>query len=63
MKSCAFELTTTGKKVDDDELKDYILNSLDGDYNPLIASINIVPSTTLTEYVLSTPPLIIANVC
>jgi hypothetical protein len=49
MKGFASELAAAGKKVDDDELKDYILNGLDGSYNPLVASINAVPSTTLND--------------
>ena len=49
MKGFASELAAVGKKVDDDELKDYILNGLDGDFNPIVASINYVPSTTLQD--------------
>ena len=43
MKGFASELSAAGKKVDDDAMKDYILNGLDGDYNPIVASINSVP--------------------
>ncbi|KAK1678516.1 hypothetical protein QYE76_039364 [Lolium multiflorum] len=49
MKGFVSELAAAGKHVDDDELKGYILNGLDGDYNPLVASINAVPSTTLND--------------
>ena len=49
MKGFASELSAAGKKVDEDEMKDYILNGLDGDYNPVVASINSVPSTTLND--------------
>jgi hypothetical protein len=49
MKGFILELAPAGKRVDDDELKGYILNGLDGDYNPLVASIKVVPSTTLND--------------
>ena len=49
MKGFASELAAAGKKVDDDELRDYILNGLDGTFNPLVASINANPSTTLND--------------
>jgi hypothetical protein len=49
MKGFASELAKTGKKVDYDEMKGYILNGLDSDYNPLIDSINSISSTTLTN--------------
>jgi hypothetical protein len=49
MRGFASELVAAGKRVDDDELKDYILNGLGGDYNSLVASINDVPSTTLND--------------
>ena len=49
MKAFASELAAAGRKVDDLELKEYILNGLDADYTPLVASINAVPSTTLTD--------------
>jgi hypothetical protein len=49
MKGYAFELAAAGKKVDDDELKDYILNGLDGTFNSLVAAVNVVPSTTLND--------------
>jgi hypothetical protein len=49
MRGFVSELVAAGKRVDDDKLKDYILNGLDEDYNSLVASINVVPSTTLNE--------------
>ncbi|KAK1699529.1 hypothetical protein QYE76_016226 [Lolium multiflorum] len=49
MKGFSSEFAVAGKIVDDDELKDYILNGLDGTFNNLIASINTVPSTTLSD--------------
>jgi hypothetical protein len=49
MKGYASELATAGKHVDDDELKDYILNGLDESFNSLVASINAVPSTSLSD--------------
>jgi hypothetical protein len=49
IKGFVSELAATGKRVDNDELKGYILNGLDGEYNPLVASINAVPSTTLND--------------
>jgi hypothetical protein len=47
LKGFTFEAADAGKKVDDDELKDYIINGLDGDYNSLVPSINAVPNTSL----------------
>ncbi|KAM0877932.1 hypothetical protein ACQ4PT_035216 [Festuca glaucescens] len=49
MKGYASELAAAGKPVDDDELKDYILNGLDGNFNALVAAINDVPSTSLND--------------
>ena len=49
MKGFAAELVATGKQVDDDEVRDYILAGLDGEYNSLVASINANPSTTLND--------------
>ncbi|KAK1620266.1 hypothetical protein QYE76_025783 [Lolium multiflorum] len=49
MKGFASELAAAGKTVDDDELKDYILNGLDGSFNSLVAAINAVPSTSLND--------------
>jgi hypothetical protein len=49
MKGFAFELATAGKKIHDDEMKSYLLNGLDCDYNSLVASINAVPRTTLID--------------
>ncbi|KAK1647074.1 hypothetical protein QYE76_064879 [Lolium multiflorum] len=49
MKGFASELAAIGKKVDDDELKGYILAGLDGDYTSLVSSINAVPTTTLND--------------
>ncbi|KAK1697320.1 hypothetical protein QYE76_014017 [Lolium multiflorum] len=49
MKGFASELAAAGKPVDDDELKDYILNGLDGNFNALVAAINAVPSTSLND--------------
>ncbi|KAK1611309.1 hypothetical protein QYE76_034982 [Lolium multiflorum] len=49
MKGYASELSAAGKPVDDDELKDYILNGLDGNFNALAAAINDVPSTSLSD--------------
>ena len=49
MKGFASELVAAGKGVDDDELRDYILNGLDSGYNSLVASINAVPTTMLHD--------------
>jgi hypothetical protein len=49
MKGYASELAAVRKPVDDDELKDYILNGLYGSFNPVIAAINVVPYTTLID--------------
>jgi hypothetical protein len=43
MKGFASELATAGKTVDDDELKDYMMNGLDGSYNGFVASLKVVP--------------------
>nr|XP_051221145.1 uncharacterized protein LOC127339321 [Lolium perenne] len=49
MEEYASELAAAGKPVDDDELKDYIMNGLDGSFNNLVAAINAVPSTSLHD--------------
>ncbi|KAK1617180.1 hypothetical protein QYE76_022697 [Lolium multiflorum] len=49
MKGFAAELSAAGKPVDEDELKDYMLNGLDNSFNPLVAAINVVPSTSLSD--------------
>jgi hypothetical protein len=49
MKGYASVLATAGKKVDDDELRDYIMNGLDGSYNGFVAALKVVPSTTLND--------------
>jgi hypothetical protein len=49
MKGFASELATIGKTVDDDELKDYIMNGLDGSYNVFVAALKVVPSTSLND--------------
>jgi hypothetical protein len=49
MKGFASELATAGKTVDDDELKDYIMNGLDGSYNGFVAALKVVPSTSLND--------------
>jgi hypothetical protein len=49
MKGYDSELAATGKPVDDEELKDYIMNGLDGSFNNLVAAINAVPSTSLND--------------
>ena len=49
MKGFTSELAAAGKKVDDDELKDYILNGLDGDYNPIVASSQANPAMKLND--------------
>jgi hypothetical protein len=40
MKGFATELFTAGRTIDDDELRDHILNNLDEEYNPLFALVN-----------------------
>jgi hypothetical protein len=49
MKGFAYELAAIWKKVDDDELKGYILADLDGEYTSLVSSVNAVPTTTLND--------------
>jgi hypothetical protein len=49
MKGFAFDFAAAGKKINDNEMKGYILNGIDGDYNPFVSSINEVTSTTLTD--------------
>jgi hypothetical protein len=51
MKGFVSELVVDGKRVDDDndELMGYTLTGLDGEYTLFVASINNVPTTTLTD--------------
>ena len=49
MKGFAMELAAAGKKIDDDELKGYILNGLGSDYTPFVTSLNATPNTTLAD--------------
>ena len=49
MKIFASELAAAGRLIDEDELKEYILGGLDGEYNSVVASINDVPTTTLAD--------------
>jgi hypothetical protein len=49
MKGFASELAAAGKPVDDDELKDYILNGLDCSYNGLVVAINAHTNTKLND--------------
>jgi hypothetical protein len=46
MKGFASALAAAGKPVDDDELKDYILNGLDGTFNSLVVVIRVIPTIT-----------------
>ena len=45
----ASELAAAGRIIDDDELKEYILGGLDGEYNSVVTSVNVVPTTTLAD--------------
>jgi hypothetical protein len=50
MKTLANEMTSTGKKLDDEELCSYILDGLDVEYNSLVSSITArTESITLGE--------------
>ena len=50
MKGFASELAATGRIIDDEELKEYILGGLDAqEYTSLVTSVNANPSTTLQD--------------
>ena len=41
MKGLADEMAAAGKKLDDDDIIEYILNGLDAEYNPFVSSMTI----------------------
>ena len=45
----ASELSVAGRIIDDDELKEYILGGLDGEYNSVVTPVNVVRTTTLAD--------------
>jgi hypothetical protein len=49
MKGFATELIAAGRTIDDDELRDHILNGLDEEYNPVFASVNAMPMCTVSD--------------
>ena len=49
MKGLADEIGAAGKKLEDDDLIDYILNGLDSEYNPFVSSVSIKDSLSLDD--------------
>ncbi|XP_039787039.1 uncharacterized protein LOC120653347 [Panicum virgatum] len=49
MKGLADEMAVAGKKLEDDDIIDYILNGLDADYNPFVSSISVKDHVTLSD--------------
>ena len=49
MKGLADEMAAAGKKLDDDDVIDYILNGLDADYNPFVSSMSVKDNLSLTD--------------
>ena len=49
MKSLADELAAVGRKLDDDEIIEYILNGLNADYNPFVSSMVSKENLTLSD--------------
>ena len=48
MKAIADELAAAGRKIEEDELVEYLLAGLDDPYNPLFAAIGANPNAQLT---------------
>jgi hypothetical protein len=49
MKGFATELVAAGRTIDDDELRDHILNGLDEEYNPVFASVSAKTNCTVSD--------------
>jgi hypothetical protein len=49
MKGFATELAAGGRTIDDDELRDHILNGLDEEYNLVFASVNAMTTCTVSD--------------
>ena len=49
MKSLADELAAVGRRLDDDEIIEYILNGLNADYNPFVSSMVSKENLTLSD--------------
>jgi hypothetical protein len=49
MKGFAIEIVAAGHTIDDDELRDHILNGLDKEYNPVFESINAMPMCMVSD--------------
>jgi hypothetical protein len=49
MKGFATELVAAGHTIDDDELRDHILNGLDEEYNPVFASVNAMTTCMVSD--------------
>lgn len=49
MKGFADEMAAAGKKLDDADIIDYILNGLDSDYNPFVSSLSVKDDVTLSD--------------
>ena len=49
MKGLADEMAAAGKKLDDDDIIEYILNGLDAEYNPFVSSMTIKDNVSLSD--------------
>jgi hypothetical protein len=49
MKGFATELIAAGHTIEDDELRDHILNGLDEEYNPVFASVSAMTTCTVSD--------------
>jgi hypothetical protein len=49
MKGIADETAIVGKKIGDDDLFGYILNTIDADYNLFVSSMTIKDNLTLSD--------------
>lgn len=49
MKGFASELAAAGRIVSDEELKEYLLAGLHGEYNGLVTTVNAIPTTTSAD--------------
>jgi hypothetical protein len=49
MKGFASELAAAGRVISDEEINEYVLPGLDGEYNAIVASVNANPSTSFAD--------------
>ena len=49
MKGLADEMAAAGKKLDDDDIIEYILSGLDAEYNPFVSSMTIKDNVSLSD--------------